>query len=219
MRTIRYIVLHCTAGPQNQTVKDISSYWKKTLGWKRPGYHHLITADGEDHALQAIELPSNGVAGYNNQLINISYTGGVKDGKPYDNRTLAQLNTMEALVYKYHGMFPDAKIVGHRDFSPDKNRDGIIQSNEWMKACPSFSVSEWLKEIGLDWNATPPIVRKTVTSKGGVVNVRRENNSNSAVIYQATPGTPFIIIKQDRNWSFGSLSDKLSGWIRNDYLK
>ncbi len=44
-------------------------------------------------------------------------------------------------------MFPDAKILGHRDVSEDKNRDGIISPNEWMKACPSFSVNEWLKEI------------------------------------------------------------------------
>ena len=35
-------------------------------------------------------------------------------------------------------LFPKAKIVGHRDLSPDLNGDGIIQPNEWTKLCPSF---------------------------------------------------------------------------------
>lgn len=219
MRTIKYIVLHCTAGPVDQSVKDILAYWKKTLGWHRPGYHHLITADGKDHELQPIALPSNGVAGYNSQIINISYTGGVKDGKPFDTRTLAQLNTMESLVFKYHAMFPEAKIVGHRDFSPDKNRDGIIQPNEWIKACPSFSVSEWIRLIRLVPDVTPLVVKKTVMSKGGVVNVRASNNISSAVLHQCLPGTAFIVHENKDGWSFGTVNEKISGWIRNDFLK
>lgn len=38
-------------------------------------------------------------------------------------------------------------IVGHRDLSPDKNGDGIITSNEWVKLCPSFDVTKWLNDI------------------------------------------------------------------------
>lgn len=163
MREINYIVLHCTASPQTQTVEAIKEYWANVLGWKTPGYHHLISADGKDHNLVPIEKPSNGVAGHNAKSIHISYIGGVevvksKDkagkvinvlGRPLDNRTPEQHKTMLALVEKYHKQFPKAKIVGHRDFSPDKNRDGIIQPSEWMKTCPSFSVAEWLKCVGI----------------------------------------------------------------------
>jgi hypothetical protein len=37
-------------------------------------------------------------------------------------------------------------VLGHRDFSPDLNGDGLITPNEWMKACPCFDVSKKLSE-------------------------------------------------------------------------
>lgn len=163
MREIRFIVLHCTASPQTQTVQAILDYWRKVLGWKNPGYHHLITPDGVDNNILPISEIANGVAGYNAHAIHISYIGGVeviksKDskgkpinvlGKAVDNRTSEQIATMLSLVLKYHKMFPLAEIKGHRDFSIDKNRDGIIQPNEWMKTCPSFSAAEWIKCCGI----------------------------------------------------------------------
>lgn len=163
MRKITAIVLHCTASPQTQTVKVITDYWKKVMGWKKPGYHHLISADGTDNQLLPISEVSNGVQGFNSNSIHISYIGGVEVlkgknskgqvidvlGKPIDNRTDAQKLTMEMLVRNYHKAFPDAEIKGHRDFSVDKNRDGIIQPSEWMKTCPSFSVAQWINEIKL----------------------------------------------------------------------
>lgn len=158
MRTIKYIVLHCTASPQTQTVQAILAYWKNVLGWKTPGYHHLIEPNGTVHDLVPIDKPSNGVAGYNSNSIHISYIGGVSTkethplnapGTPVDNRTPEQKAAMKVLVRKYRQMFPKAIIQGHRDFSPDKNRNGIIEPNEWIKACPSFSVKEWLKTVGL----------------------------------------------------------------------
>ena len=97
MRNIKWIVLHCTAGNQNQSIESIKAWWKQ-LGWKKNGYHHLITADGVDHYITPIEEPSNGVAGFNANSIHISYTGGIKDGKAFDNRTAAQKETMACLI-------------------------------------------------------------------------------------------------------------------------
>ena len=134
MREIKYIVLHCTATPQNATVKAIQNYWRNNLGWKSPGYHHIIKSNGLIENLQPIEKPSNGVAGYNSNSIHISYIGGVDaKGNAVDNRTDLQKASMIHLVKKYHAMFPNAKICGHRDFP------GV------SKACPSFDVATWLK--------------------------------------------------------------------------
>ena len=47
MRKIERIFVHCTAGPQNQTVETIKNYWKTVNKWKNPGYHYIIKADGE----------------------------------------------------------------------------------------------------------------------------------------------------------------------------
>lgn len=133
MRAIHNIVLHCTATPQTTTPESITRHWREVNGWKSPGYHHLIKANGEDVNLQPIELPSNGVAGHNANSIHISYIGGMTK----DDRTFAQKETMLKLVKKYKAMFPEAKVLGHRDFVGVK------------KACPNFSVKDWLKTVGL----------------------------------------------------------------------
>ena len=149
MRSINWIVIHCTASPQTQSVRTIQQYWQ-SIGWKRPGYHRIIGADGKVYKLADYSTPTNGVKGFNANSIHIAYIGGVdRNGRPVDNRTPEQRKAMEQLVREARALFPRAVIQGHRDFSPDKNRDGIIQPHEWVKACPSFSVRAWLNEVGI----------------------------------------------------------------------
>jgi N-acetylmuramoyl-L-alanine amidase len=138
MRVIKYIVIHCTAGPQNQSTAEILAFWKNVNGWKYPGYHFEINADGTIEQLLPIEQIANGVAGHNSNSLHISYKGGIdKAGKPVDNRTPQQIASQISLLKKYHAMFPHAEILGHRDFP------GVT------KACPSFDVRTWLKTIKL----------------------------------------------------------------------
>ena len=138
MRNVKYIVLHCTATPQNTTISSIQNYWRKVLGWRNPGYHFIIKADGEAVQLLPINEVANGVKGYNSESIHISYIGGVDpSGKPRDTRTVQQEATTLALLHDLKKKYPNAQIKGHRDF-PGVN-----------KACPSFEVATWLKKVGL----------------------------------------------------------------------
>lgn len=133
MRQIKYIVLHCTATKQNATVKSIQDYWRNVLGWKSPGYHFLIEKTGKVHELHPIELPSNGVAGYNKNSIHISYIGGIDfKGKAIDNRTQQQQDAQLEIIMDLLSKFPNAKVLGHRDFPGVK------------KECPSFDVQQWI---------------------------------------------------------------------------
>lgn len=139
MRKIKYLVVHCTASPQSQKVKDIQNYWEVALGWKSPGYHVIVEPDGTAHELLPIEEVSNGVKGFNSISIHISYIGGVdSNGKPLDNRTQEQKATLLHYLTLWKSMFPGAKIQGHRDFSPDKNGNGRIDPWERIKECPCF---------------------------------------------------------------------------------
>lgn len=148
MRDIKWLVVHCSASGQKTKVKDIQAYWKNVLKWKSPGYHVIVEADGTAHELQPIELPSNGVAGYNSKIINISYIGGIdKDGLPVDNRTSEQKATLLRYLKKWKALFPKAKIQGHRDFSPDKNKNGIIDKWERIKECPCFNAIPEYKDL------------------------------------------------------------------------
>jgi N-acetylmuramoyl-L-alanine amidase len=153
MREIKHIVIHCTATPQTATVAGIQRYWREVLGWKAPGYHRLILPDGNIATLSPDWAVCNGVAGFNKHALHVSYIGGVDgNGKALDNRTAAQKAALFSEVANWSAKYPDAKIMGHRDFSRDLNRDGIIQPSEWAKACPSFDVKEWCEQVGLKHN-------------------------------------------------------------------
>lgn len=138
MRTINHLVLHCTATPPNTTISSIMNYWKNHLGWKYPGYHYIIGANGKITQLLPIEKVSNGVRGHNHDSIHISYIGGIDTaGRPKDTRTDAQKAAQITLLKELKPRFPTADILGHRDFP------GVA------KACPSFDVKEWLKTVNL----------------------------------------------------------------------
>lgn len=143
MRKIKYIAVHCTAGSQKSTVNDLLAEFKRK-GWKAPGYHYVITADGKIHQLLDTEKVSNGVKGYNSVTVNIAYTGGM-DG--VDNRTDEQKKYLIVLLKLLRKRYPDAVIQGHRDFSPDLNGNGKIEKNEWIKMCPSFDAKTEYKGI------------------------------------------------------------------------
>lgn len=141
-RTIKYIVLHCTATTQETSVKNILNYWQKHLKWKRPGYHYIVMPDGSIECLALPEELTNGVKGYNNCSIHVAWLGGiVKEGQKWvaaDNRTWEQKCAMTRLLRKLHSEYPKAVLKGHRDLSPDLNGDGKIEPYEWVKACPCF---------------------------------------------------------------------------------
>ena len=144
-REIKYIVVHCTATPPDAKIENIQRYWKEQLGWKNPGYHYIIKRNGEIVKINDEANISNGVAGNNRYSIHISYIGGIdKDGKPIDNRTDQQKHSLFNKLVSLSEKYPNATILGHRDFSPDKDGDGKIEYNEWIKACPSFDVKDWL---------------------------------------------------------------------------
>ena len=147
MRKIKYIAVHCTAGSQKSTVRDLELEFKRK-GWKAPGYHYVITADGKIHQLLDTENVSNGVKGYNSVTVNVAYTGGIDaNGKSEDNRTEAQKDSLIKLLKLLKQKYPEAVIQGHRDFSPDKNGNGVVDSWERIKDCPCFNAKTEYKNI------------------------------------------------------------------------
>jgi len=136
MRDIKYIAVHCTAGPATQTTKAIKDYWKNNLGWKSVGYHYLINADGTIEQLAQESEITNGVAGFNSVIVNISYKGGVDaNNKPKDTRTPQQKESILKLLKELKKRYPKSIIQGHKDFPNVK------------KACPSFEAKQEYKNI------------------------------------------------------------------------
>ena len=138
MRPINRIVLHTTASSTEATAASVLRYFREVKKWRNPGYHVIIERDGTPVYTHPFEQVANGARGYNADSIHVAYIGGIDErGKPTDNRTEQQKQTMAELVEDLLGLFPGAEVVGHRDLP------GV------RKACPCFDVSEWLKEINL----------------------------------------------------------------------
>ena len=149
MNKIDAIVIHCSATRAGQDVRaaDIDK-WHKERGFKEIGYHFVVDLDGTVETGR--ELPkagahcnTSGTSGtnYNKHSIGVCYIGGLdENGEPADTRTPEQKQALAELVYKLMDEYPIVEVIGHRDASPDKNGDGVISRNEWIKQCPCFDV-------------------------------------------------------------------------------
>lgn len=136
MREIKYIVIHCTATPQDTKIQSIIDYWRKVLGWKNNGYHFIIDKNGNTTKITPVDKIANGVKNHNANSIHIAYIGGIDSkGKSIDNRTLKQKESLLYYLRDLKRKFPKAKILGHRDF-PEVKKD-----------CPCFNAAKEYENI------------------------------------------------------------------------
>ena len=140
-RKITEIIIHCSATPEGRdyTVDDIRR-WHKQRGYSDVGYHYIVYRNGQLVQGRDVNIIGAHASGHNAHSIGICYIGGMnaENTKPEDTRTLKQKARLLSLLVDLRKLYPNARIIGHRDLSEDKNGDGIIDSSEWMKACPSF---------------------------------------------------------------------------------
>ena len=130
MRRIDEIILHCSATKEGQDfdASDIDT-WHKKRGFKRIGYHYVITLDGRIQQGRPLEEIGAHVTGHNSHSIGICYIGGLdKNGKAKDTRTSAQKESLYRLLRALRTKFPNATLHGHREFA--------------NKACPCFNIKD-----------------------------------------------------------------------------
>jgi N-acetylmuramoyl-L-alanine amidase len=132
-KSTEYIVVHCAATPPSMDigVSEIDR-WHRARGWVGVGYHFVVRRDGTLEKGRDIDAVGAHVKGYNNKSVGICLVGGVmeEDKKtPEDNFTQNQFDTVTALLKKLHDMYPESKIVGHRELDAGK-------------ACPCFDLAK-----------------------------------------------------------------------------
>lgn len=164
MRQITLIVIHCSASPNSDslfrgspgtpgfiTPVQVIDGWHAKRGFKRStearirnnydlaaiGYHYLIYRNGGVATGRSDEEIGAHVAGFNQKSLGICLIGT-------DQFTAEQWQSLRGLVTALRKQHPDARVVGHRDLSPDQNKNGIVESFEWLKTCPGFDVAAWL---------------------------------------------------------------------------
>ena len=123
--------------------------WHLDRGFSDIGYHYVIRRDGTQEDGRPIEQPGAHVQGHNAHSIGICLVGGRADDSPETegldeftkqellwefNYTHLQMTTLLALVDHLQGRFPEAAVIGHRDFP------GVT------KRCPGFEVATYFGE-------------------------------------------------------------------------
>ena len=137
-------------------------------GWSGKGYATITELSGKIWYLndptakygyvdyyndgKCFEFITNGVAGFNASCIHHADVGGIEKVNgifvPKDTRTPEQMASRHIVLQqsiswlKANGkdVTKDLGYVGHRDFSIDKNKNGVIESFERNKECPSFDI-------------------------------------------------------------------------------
>lgn len=137
MRTISKLIIHCSATPEGRDVKvDEIRRWHLQRGFSDIGYHYVIHLDGKIEAGRQLELAGAHCTGHNAHSIGVCYVGGCnKNMQPKDTRTVAQKAALVKLIKGLKDRYPGATVHGHNEFA--------------QKACPSFDVQKWRKEVGL----------------------------------------------------------------------
>jgi len=142
MRFIDTIVIHCAATTDGMDIgaEEIRKWHTDPKpegnGWSDIGYHAVIRRNGSIEPGRPIERKGAHVKGHNANSIGICIVGGIRvvDGKTIaaNNFTRAQFAGLRILIQMYKDQHPGIKrVLGHRDLDPGK-------------ACPSFSVRDWM---------------------------------------------------------------------------
>jgi N-acetylmuramoyl-L-alanine amidase len=174
---IKGVAIHCSAG--YSSIEAIEIYWWDILGWRKSkGYNAIVDLDGQIWYLvkptvrtggysktpskSTYRFITNGVLGFNDEYIHISYVGGVKKDNykiAKDTRTPDQKLKLQHLISdsmlwlesQEQNTEVDFWVGGHRDFSDDQNGNGEIDTWERIKECPSFdAMHEYLYYTSID---------------------------------------------------------------------
>lgn len=146
-----YLVVHVSATKRSQKIgrKELADM-HKAKGWADIGYNRVINLDGSVELGRGDKAVGAHVEGFNSIAWGIVIVGGLgENGKPSNTMTPAQEAALEKELRAASVIWPKAKVCGHRDLSPDKDGDGIIEPQEHTKMCPCFDAIPWAISKGL----------------------------------------------------------------------
>ena len=128
------LVVHCSATrPEQDIGAKVIRDWHLQKGWSDLGYHIVIRRDGFIEYGRPFDRDGAHVKGHNTGTIGVCMVGGLDyDGEPAPEFNGEQLLSLKRVIQALNILFPNIKVMGHRDF-PDVH-----------KACPSFDVYHWM---------------------------------------------------------------------------
>ena len=122
---IAYLVVHCSDTPNSHDLKAIDIHkMHLSFGWDGIGYHKIICQNGEIEEGRPTYWVGAHVYENNKNSLGVCLIGK-------DNFNNNQLDTLFLLLKSWELQYPNAEILGHRDFL------------NTTKTCPNFDVKKW----------------------------------------------------------------------------
>jgi N-acetylmuramoyl-L-alanine amidase len=122
---IAYLVVHCSDTPNSHDLKAIDIHkMHLSFGWDGIGYHKIICQNGEIEEGRPTYWVGAHVYENNKNSLGVCLIGK-------DNFNNNQLDTLFLLLKSWESQYPNAEILGHRDFL------------NTTKTCPNFDVKKW----------------------------------------------------------------------------
>ncbi|MDN5785731.1 N-acetylmuramoyl-L-alanine amidase [Pseudorhodobacter sp.] len=140
---VHEIVVHCSATRPDwmksasfaEQVAEIRRWHVQDRGWNDIGYHWLISRSGQVLMGRPENVIGAGVAGHNSGVIHVCLLGGAGSAETdhfSDHFTSSQNITLRQVLDGIGMRTQIRRISGHNEYA--------------AKACPGFTVSQWLKE-------------------------------------------------------------------------
>ena len=122
---IAYLVVHCSNTPNSHDLKAIDIHkMHLSFGWDGIGYHKIICQNGEIEEGRPTYWVGAHVYENNKNSLGVCLIGKDK----FNNN---QLDSLFLLLKSWETEYPNAEILGHRDFL------------NTTKTCPNFDVKKW----------------------------------------------------------------------------
>lgn len=140
----RYLTIHHSAGPDNQTPQDIAAYHVQSRGWGGIGYHFVIGNDGTVYYVGDLTTARANVLNYNDLVIGICLIGYFTAGRNPNSEQIRSAHELCAqLLFRtpeLSGINDWGDVVGHKQLS--------------ATACPGDNWENWRNQI-INFSGSP----------------------------------------------------------------
>lgn len=136
---VKYLAIHHSASPDNQSPKEIANYHINNNGWGGIGYHFLIAKDGAVYYAGDISTARANVANLNEQVLGICLIGNFTSGRVPTND---QIDSAHKLC--------DFLINNYDDLSSLNSWDNVLGHKELpgqATTCPGDDWPSWKPKI------------------------------------------------------------------------
>ena len=160
LNQVKYLAIHHSAGPDNQTPDEIASYHINHNGWGGIGYHFLIAKEGTVYYVGDISTARANVANLNDAVIGICLIGNFTEGRTPTN---SQIDCVNKLCDFFINNYPDL---------PNVNSWDLVKGHKELPGqstiCP-----------GDDWNNWQDLVKSpTASSQPASPDLKRDQITN-----------------------------------------